>query len=204
MKSRLFFATMLALLVGLFAVIPVAFAAGTNTDWATFDCAKWVKGAGTNGTYGLVTTSNASNCPDGGLNLKAIPGNIANPNNIYALSFDFNPNQAGPSVGSPRMVILFSDNGNADLRPLTWTANTWTHLDGMVGNNWDNNGGCGFLYGTTWTAVKACHPGATITGIFMVNDSGYAGGPYPNGEQVTLDNITVNNITATGPNNNTH
>ncbi len=79
MKSRLFYATMLALLVGLFTVIPVAFAAGTNDYWAPFDCAKWVNGAGTNGTYGLVTTSN-STCSDGGLYLKAVPGNITNPN----------------------------------------------------------------------------------------------------------------------------
>ncbi len=100
------------------------------------------------------------------------------------------------------MVIQFSDGGDGELRPVTWTANTWTHLDGMVGNNWDNNGGsCGYVYGTTWTAVKACHSGATITAIYVVNDSGWL---YPStGEQVTLDNITVNNITATGPNNNT-
>jgi hypothetical protein len=36
-----------------------------------------------------------------------------------------------------------------------------------------------------------------ITGIFVVNDSGWL---YPTtGEQIILDNVTVNNLTATGP-----
>ena len=99
------------------------------------------------------------------------------------------------------MVVQFSDGGDAELRPLTWTANSWTHLDGMIGNNWDNNGGSGgFVYGTSWSQILVYHPGATITGIFVVNDSGWL---YPStGEQVTLDNIRVNTLIATGPGNN--
>ena len=46
----------------------------------------------------------------------------------------------------------------------------------------------------------ACHPNTTITSIFVVNDSGWL---YPaTGEQVILDNVTVNNLVATGPGNN--
>ncbi len=83
------------------------------------------------------------------------------------------------------------------LRPLTWAANTWAHLDGMTGTNWDNTGGCGAKYAVTWQAIVACHPSATITSIFAVNDSGWL---YPTpGEQVVLDNVTVNQYVASGP-----
>jgi hypothetical protein len=196
MKRRMFIATVLAFVIGLLAMTPAAFATSSgNGAWAPFGKAHWVKGAGNPGS-GLVTTSN-STYPFGGINLKK-SFTPTNPNAVTKLSFDFNPNQTGGSGGSPRMVVQFNDGGNGDLRPLNWTANTWTHLDGMTGNNWDNNGGsCGFLYATTWTGVLACHSGATITGIFVVNDSGWL---YPTtGEQVTLDNVTVNTLIATGP-----
>jgi hypothetical protein len=199
MKFRIFVATVVAIMLGLVAVSTMAFAAPPdNTAWAPFDTADWIKGAGHPG-FGLVTTSDATHL-DGGIRLKtsAVP---TDPNSITTLSFDFNANQTGASGGSPRMVVQFSDGGNGQLRPLTWTANTWTTVDGMSGNNWDNSGGSGgFVYGTSWSGILACHPGATITGIFVVNDSGWL---YPNtGEQVTLDNIMVNTLIATGPGNN--
>jgi hypothetical protein len=104
--------------------------------------------------------------------------------------------------GSPRLVVTFSDGGNGQLRPLTWAAGTWATEDGIAtGTDWDNAGGtCGFAYGTTWTAIKACHAGARITAIFVVNDSGWLYPPA--GEQVILDNITVNDVVASGPNTN--
>ena len=206
MKWRLFTAAVLTLVIGLVAMGSMAFTAAFaapagNAAWAPFANADWVAGAGNPG-YGLVTTSQQTpggKITYGGIRLKssAVP---TDPSTITALSFDFNPNQTGASGGSPRMVVQFSDGGNGQLRPLNWTANTWTTVDGMNGNNWDNSGGCGPLYGTTWIAVLACHPNTTITGIFVVNDSGWK---YPaTGEQVTLDNVTVNNLTATGPGNN--
>src|SRR3954463_3596786 len=49
-------------------------------------------------------------------------------------------NCAGPSLGSPRLVIQFSDGGDASLRPLVWFQ-TWTTI---TDPNWDNRGGsCG-------------------------------------------------------------
>lgn len=198
MKWRLLTASVLTLMLGLLVMAPTVLAATSgNRAWETFDKAHWVKGAGNPG-FGLLTVSN-STYPDGGIVLKHsfVPHN---PATITALSFDFNPNQTGGSGGSPRMVVEFSDGGNGQLRPLTWVANTWTHLDGMTGNNWDNAGGtCGFLYSVTWSAIMACHPGATVTLIFVVNDSGWL---YPTtGEQVYLDNIRVNNLIAMGPPN---
>src|SRR6516164_2448011 len=128
MKFRIFVATVVAIMLGLVAVSTMAFAAPPdNTAWAPFDTADWIKGAGHSG-FGLVTTSDATHL-DGGIRLKTsdVP---TDPNSIKTLSFDFNANQTGGSGGSPRMVVQFSDGGNGQLRPLTWTANTWTTVDG--------------------------------------------------------------------------
>ena len=84
-------------------------------------------------------------------------------------SFDFKASQAGSSLGYPRLVYVFSDGGNASLRPLTWTTDWQTVSD----NNWDNNaGGCGFQFQKTWSEIQACHPGTTVTAIFFTTDPG--------------------------------
>lgn len=171
-------------------------AVAASSNWTPFGTAHWVKGAGSDGGYGLVTTSVPSGTY-GGIQLSNPP---ADPNAITALSYDFKPNQTGGSGGSPRLVVQFSDGGDGSLRPLAWVAGTWMHEDGMVSTDWDNRGGtCGFVYETTWAAIKACHAGATITGIFAVNDSGWLYPPA--GEEVVLDNVTVNDQVASGPGN---
>lgn len=169
------------------AVAPVTFTFGNGT---------WMPGTGHDSQFGLVTSSDASGT-FGGASIENFP---SDPNSVTALSFDFNANVAGPSGGSPRLVVRFSDGGSGDLRPLEWTAGTWTTVDGINGNSWDNNGGtCGFLYATTWGGVKACHAGASISRIFVVNDSGWL---YPTtGETVIIDDITVNDLVAGGPGN---
>jgi hypothetical protein len=184
---------LIALVVSTLAFQALAIGA-SSSNWVPFGTARWEKGAGLGGGYGLVTTSSASGTY-GGIELTQPP---TDPNSITALSYDFKADQTGASGGSPRLVVTFSDGGNGNLRPLVWIAGQWTHVDGMVGTGWDNVGGtCGALYETTWTMIKLCHPGETITSIFVVNDSGWA---YPaTGEQVVLDNITVNNAVATGP-----
>ena len=84
-------------------------------------------------------------------------------------SFDFKSSVAGPSLGYPRLVYVFSDGGNAALRPLTWATSWQTVSD----NNWDNNsGGCGFQFQKTWAEIQACHPGTTVTEIFFATDPG--------------------------------
>jgi len=167
--------------------------AAPKAKWVPFGTAAWVANAGNPG-YGLVTTSQGTTY--GGIGLSRPP---TDPASITALSFDFNPNQPGASGGSPRMVVQFSDGGEGQLRPLNWTANSWTTVEGITGNNWDHAGPpgtCGALYAQTWAAILACHVGQTITAIFVVNDSGWL---YPSGEQVTLDNVTVNDAVARGP-----
>ena len=180
-----------------FALSFQGLALAKSSQWTPFGDAHWVKGAGLGGGYGLVTTSTAAGTY-GGIELNNPP---SDPNSITALSYDFKANQTGASGGSPRLVIQFSDGGDASLRPVAWVAGVWMHENGMTSTDWDNRGGtCGFVYETTWAAIKACHVGATITAIFAVNDSGWV---YPaTGEQVVLDNITVNDQVASGPGKN--
>ncbi len=74
--------------------------------------------------------------------------------------------------------MQFSDGGDMSLRPLSWTADTWTTVDGSQ-NFWDNRGGtCGFLFGVSYETALACHAGATITDGFIVTDSGWVVAPY--------------------------
>ena len=124
----------------------------------------------------------------GGVEVTGFP---TDPATITELSFDYNANQTGASGGSPRMTITFSDGGWADLRPLALVADTWVTIDGMAPAAWDSNGGtCGFSYATDWAGVVACHAGASITEIIVVNDSGWL---YPEtGLVVLVDNITIN------------
>jgi hypothetical protein len=84
-------------------------------------------------------------------------------------SFDFKAATPGPSLGSPRLVILFSDGGRAELRPLVWT----TDWQKVADPNWDDNGGtCGFVYETTWNTVQACHAGTFIANEYITTDPG--------------------------------
>ena len=207
MKRRVYIGSavmaMLALAVTVALVAPQLSRAAPSSSnppsgalWEAFGDGAWAPHAGENSHFGFVTTSDSTGTY-GGLDMKRLP--TTDPNAITALSYDFSANVSGSSGGSPRLVVEFSDGGNGELRPLTWTANTWATVDGMSGNNWDNVGGsCGSRYATTWSTIVACHSGTTISDIFVVNDSGWL---YPQGEQVTLDNIVVNDTVAAGPGN---
>ena len=110
--------------------------------------------------------------------------------------FDFRPTVSGPTGGAPRLVILFSDGGNGQLRPLSWTADTWVTIDG-ASNLWDNAGGtCGFMFGTSYAAMLACHAGATVTAVFVVTDVGWL---HPGGYDNYIDNVTYEGETIIGP-----
>jgi hypothetical protein len=191
----------------------LATASATN-GWVVFGQATWSASDG-NPAPGLVTTSQQDplqpyGVASGGATLSGSALPTTNPKKITALSYDFRPAQLGPSGGSPRMVICFDDaancSSNADLGPNNWTTTAiWTTVDGFqpsggLTNVWVNNGGtCGYLYNTTWSNIVACHPPPTkITEVLVVNDSGWE---YPMGslEQVTLDNLDVNGVVATGP-----
>lgn len=141
-------------------------------------------------------------CGGASVSGSALP--TTDPAKITALSFDYNPNHSGSSGGSPRMIVCFSDgnalcSSNASLVATHWTAGAWTHVDGFspatgLNASWTNSGGtCGGAAPNTWSAIVACHPGAKITLVAVVNDSG---GLYKSGEQVLLNNLRVNGVFA--------
>jgi hypothetical protein len=102
-------------------------------------------------------------------------------------TYDFRVSESGPSGGSPRLTLRLS-NGGGELRPRTVVAGQWTHLDGQ--SSWDSYGGtCGYRTELSYAEVLACHPGETVFGLELWNDSGWL---YQNGYQVFVDNVTYN------------
>lgn len=111
-------------------------------------------------------------------------------------SFDFKVSSAGASGGSVRLFLRFSDGGKGELRPLALQSGQWTHLDGNS-TDWDTEGGsCGFQPQRTYAQVLACHPGATVAGVELVNDSGWL---HPGGLQVLVDNVSYGGETVSAP-----
>jgi hypothetical protein len=187
----------LVLVVACVSFVPIQASA---QSWSPFGTGYWSPGAGQSGGYGLVTDSetcvvNPMTCPWGVTYGGAeLVGGPTSPEALTSIAFSYKPDTTGAGGGSPRLVIQFSDGGSADLRPLNWTAGVWELVDGLApsaNTGWDNYGGsCGFLYNTTWAGVLACHVGTSITGIFLVNDSGWLHDP----EQVILDGANINGI----------
>ena len=84
-------------------------------------------------------------------------------------------------------MVRFGDGGRGELRPLSLAANEWTHVDG-AGTDWDNRGGpCGDRTSQTYAEIVACHPGAEVTGVEVINDSGWL---FPGGFQLLVDNVS--------------
>jgi hypothetical protein len=184
---------LLCLLVIVAAGLTAAAASATPST-STFGNGKWTPHTGNDSQSGLVTSSDESGS-FGGATISDFP---SDPGDVTALSFDYNASVSGGSGGSPRLVVQF-DDGDAVLRPLTLTADQWGTVDGMSGNNWDSRSDtCGFSFAASWNDVVACHPGATITGMWVVNDSGWL---YTSGITVVFDNITVNDTVMSGPGN---
>ena len=171
-------------------------------SWVPFGTGYWLAGAGQSGGSGFVTDSGTCAvgpaCPYGYTYGGAeLVGGPSDPAAITAVSFVYKPDKTGGSGGSPRLVMQFNDGGQASLRPLNWVAGVWAPVNGLATTPteaWDNDvGGCGYLYNTTWTAIVACHPGAAITAIYIINDSFWLAGYDP--EEVILDDVNVNGIT---------
>lgn len=82
--------------------------------------------------------------------------------------------RAGPSGGSPRLVLHFGGGNNIQLRPDNWLTG-WTKVgEGDGDGNWDVSGGiCGFRYDVTYQEALACHPGALLQSVFLVTDSNW-------------------------------
>lgn len=172
-----------------------------NGYWNAFGTGTWT-------ADGLATTSQAApgapyGVTCGGASVYGAGLPTTDPSKISALSFTFTPNQTGPSAQAPRLVVCFSDSSNcasnAYLAPSHWNAGTAVHVDGFspaTGQNatWVSVGGkCGTTANTTWSAIVACHPNASITLVAIVNDGGSY---YASGEQVVFNDMTVNNVVA--------
>jgi hypothetical protein len=112
-------------------------------------------------------------------------------------SFDFKTFSVGGSGGSVRLVVRFSDGGRGELRPLTLQAGVWTHVDGAV-PDWESRGGsCGdSLGGHSYSQMLDCHPGAAVTRVDVINDSGWL---YIGGFQVLVDNVSYGGVTVSSP-----
>jgi hypothetical protein len=83
-------------------------------------------------------------------------------------------------------MILRLSNGVGELRPANVVAGQWTQMDGQ--SSWDSYGGsCGFLAELSYRQMLDCHPGETVVGLDIWNDSGWL---YPDGYQVLVDNVT--------------
>lgn len=168
----------------------------TASYWTPFGDSQWT-------ASGLLTQSrsvpsNPYGVSCGGASVYGSSLPTTNSNRITALAFDFNPSLSGASGDSPRLVVCFSDgsncSSNGSVAPTQWQAGTWTHFDGLVQTGWSSTGGkCGNVYNQTWTAMIACHSGAGISQVAVVNDSGSL---YGSGETVLLNNLTVNNVVA--------
>ena len=94
-------------------------------------------------------------------------------------SFVFQSSVSGAAQASPRLVIAFSDGDYIDLHPATWTAGTWTKVDGATAN-WDDagHGGCQVAYSVSYQQALACHVAdhATVSDLYVVSDAGVSGG----------------------------
>lgn len=121
---------------------------------------------------------------------------VAGPPPAVPPSFDFKVFTVGGSGGSARLVVRFNDGGRGELRPLSLAANEWTHVDG-AGTDWDSRGGpCGDRQNLTYAQVVACHPGAEVTLVEVINDSGWL---YTGGFQLLVDNISYGGATVSSP-----
>ena len=97
-----------------------------------------------------------------------------------APSFFYKVSDAGPSGGSVRFVMRYNDGGFGFLRPVTLQPGVWQFANG-AGGGWENVGGsCTSASTLTYSEMVACHPGASVTSVEIINDSGWlhAGRPF--------------------------
>ena len=128
---------------------------------------------------------------------RAIFVGVPGPPPVTPPSFDFKVFTVGGSGGSPRLVLRLSDGGRIELRPVSLEAGAWTHVDG-TGSDWENRGGlCGdLLDGRTYAELLNCHPGAQVTRVEVINDSGWL---HLGGFQLLVDNISYGGETVSAP-----
>jgi hypothetical protein len=137
-----------------------------------------------------------------GLELNRVEGTTPPEREPY---FYHKEDQAGPSGGSPRLVIRFvSDTGldRIELRPDGWSTSWQLVGEGDGDGNWDSNGGtCGFQYDVTYAQALACHPGAVIQSVILVTDSNWL---YLGGYTNWVDRLQYDGYEFSGPSDNSN
>jgi hypothetical protein len=107
-------------------------------------------------------------------------------------SFWLRSNFVGPSLGSPRLIVVFQTaagvpDGDAELTPNSLTT-TWRQISDASDypdSGWDIHGGtCGYGYHQVWSVAQACHAGDVVSQVFLTTD------PY--GVEHRIDDIEVN------------
>ena len=112
-------------------------------------------------------------------------------------SFLYKISDPGPSGGSVRLVMRFSDGGHGFLRPETLQAGQWILANGG-GRDWENIGGATGCpsSGITYAQMLQCHAGATVTSFEIINDSGWLhSGPF----RAEVDHISYGGELVTAP-----
>lgn len=105
------------------------------------------------------------------------------------------PDNAGATLGSPRLVVEFATpagtpDGDAELDQNVRT-NMWQRVSDETdypNSGWDiHSAGCPFAYHQLWSVAQSCHAGDVVSSVFIVAD------PY--GIDHLIDDITVDGVT---------
>jgi len=128
----------------------------------------------------LITTNGAPTYEHGyaGIlfhHVEGIPANAFPDSSFWVKTRDY----AGPSFGSPRLVVAFQTaagtyDGYADLRPLTLLPMWQQVSDPEEGGDdgWDVMGGpCVYSYNVPWSIVQDCFSGHTVLTAYIVADA---------------------------------
>ena len=115
---------------------------------------------------------------------------------------------AGPSLGSPRLVVEFqtatgAPDGYADLRPLL-RSGSWQQVSDVSdypNSGWDVMGGsCAYLYNVQWNVVQTCFAADTTLSVYLVAD---AYGLSHLIDDITVDGKTFSSASDNGSGSNT-
>ena len=113
-----------------------------------------------------------------------------------APSFLYKVSRVAASGGSVRLVMRFSDGGLGFLRPVTLQAGRWVRADGAA-NDWESRGGTACASsGISYAAMLACHPGARVRSLDIINDSGWL---HSGSFQAEVDNISYGSEVVSKP-----
>ncbi len=105
-------------------------------------------------------------------------GNLPSAAPASGPSFVFEPSLSGPSAGSPRLAITFSDGDYMYAVPAVWTADAWSSVGGANTDWFDaGSGSCPALSNVGYQQALACHEAdhSTVTDVYLIADSSATG-----------------------------